>query len=235
MKKEHATTTAPQAVSLYTAEGLAEDFANTRELEQFVYEETGHALSLKGKSKIVKYAAALAALESRLGDIPEGIITDRNPFVDSTDMIPMEELKPVPERDPALPPVATQVGYFYTAELPHPDATENESGHMCDAVFKSYKDGSISYEILGPVDQRPIGTRVNKYGQTQAGEIRWSDPRTGEQILQYANGTLSPVGRMLKANLENLNGRGLNAWRQYLNKGLATVDRAVLTNPWNPV
>lgn len=227
MKKTEST----QQPSLYTQEGLQQDFASTRELEQFVYEETGRALSLKGKSAVVKYAAALAALEGRLEDIPAGILTDRNPFVDSADMVPMQELRPVPERDPAIPPGSTQVSSFYTAQLPHPDATENESGHLCDAVFKSYRDGTITYEILGPVNQRPVGTRINKYGQTQAAEIRWSDPRTGEQILQYPNGQLTGIGAALKANLENL--RGLNAWRQYLNKSVASVNPAVLQNPWN--
>lgn len=227
MTKATPTLTIP---SLYTLEGLQQDFDSTRELEQFVYEETGRPLALKGKSAEVKYAAALAALDRRWADVPESCITDRNPFVDSADMIPMAELKPVPERDPAVPAGSTQTSSFFTAQLPHPDATENESGHLCDAVFKSYRDGTITYEILGPVNQRPIGSRVNKYGQTQAAEIRWSDPRTGEQILQYPNGQLTPVGVALKANLENL--RGLNAWRQYLNKSTAVVNPAVLQNPW---
>lgn len=219
-----------EAISLYTIEGLQEDFASTDELEKYIYEEVGIALSLRGKSKIVKYSNALAALEGRLKDIDPAVRTDKNPFVDSADMIPMEELKPVPERDPDVPPGNTQVSSFFTAQLPHPDATENESGHMCDAVFRSYRNGVITYEILGPVNQRPVGTRVNKYGQTQAAEIRWSDPRTGEQILQHANGQLTDVGAALKANLENL--RGLNAWRQYLNKSTAAVNPAVLQNPW---
>lgn len=216
--------------SVYTIEGLEQDFASTAELEKFVYDETGHALSLKGKSKSIKYAAALATLEGRLDEVPHNLLSTKNPYVDNGDLVPMEELKPVPERDPVIPERRTQTGVFSTSMLNHPDANENAQGHKCSATFRAYRDGTITYEITGPVDQRPQGSRINKYGVTQAAEIKWSDPRTGEQVLQYPNGQLTTVGAALKANLENLS--GFNAWAKYLAKSLISVDREVLKNPW---
>ena len=59
MKKE--TSVKPQPVSvepMYDLEGLMTDFPTARELEKFVFDQTGHVLNLKGRSNKFKYQTA---------------------------------------------------------------------------------------------------------------------------------------------------------------------------------
>jgi len=47
---------------LYDLEGLMTDFPTARELEKFVFDQTGHVLNLKGRSNKFKYQTAMDVL-----------------------------------------------------------------------------------------------------------------------------------------------------------------------------
>ena len=85
----------------YSLEGLRADFPTSRELQQFVYDETGVSLKLFGLDPEYKYELALRTL---IGDsVDTQHVTDQNPYVDNTELIPEDPIKPIPDRDPRLP------------------------------------------------------------------------------------------------------------------------------------
>lgn len=214
----------------YTVEGLMNDFPTAADLERFVYTQTNGdiSLNLKGRSNQLKYNLALDALLGRT--IPPKYLSDDNPYLEKQDLIPQEELKPVPTRHADCPPESSELTRYNTSRLPHPDAGEAALNHTCDAIFRSYSDGTVTYEIIGPVNKRPEGQRLNKFGQMQPAVIRWIDPRTGEQVLQYPNGQLTPVGQVLIERLKSLD--GMNVYDRYIKRSLTSLNSQVLKNPW---
>jgi hypothetical protein len=226
-----APTVEPTVESPYSIEGLQNDFPTAGALEQFVYTTTGGkiSLNLKGRPNDLKYSLALDALLGK--SIPAQFTTDENPYLEKTELVPREEIKPVPPSHRDVPDASLEQNRFDTSRLPHPDAGEQAQGHTCDAVFRSYRDGTVTYEILGPVDERPEGHRLNKFGQSQPALIRIVDPRTGEQILRYPNGVFTPVGKVLYEKLQKLD--GMDVWTRYIDRTLASVGSEALNNPWN--
>ena len=214
----------------YTVEGLMNDFPTASDLERFVYTQTNGAISLnlKGRSNQLKYNLAMDALNGRA--VPSKYLTTDNPYLEKADLVPQEELKGVPGRGRDVPDGATEISRFNTDRLPHPDAESAAQGLFCSCLFRAYSDGTTTYEIIGPVDQRPEGQRLNKFGHMQPAIIRWVDPRTGEQVLQYPNGTFTPVGAVLFEKLKNLD--GIDAYSRYIKRSLASINREILDNPW---
>ena len=47
---------------------------------------------------------------------------------------------------------------------------QDKKVHM---TFRKYNNGMISYEIHGPLVQRPFGEKINKYGKTVPEIIKW--------------------------------------------------------------
>jgi hypothetical protein len=35
-----------------------------------------------------------------------------------------------------------------------------------DVVFRKYKNGMISYEVEGPIEPRPVGEKIDKFGRS---------------------------------------------------------------------
>jgi hypothetical protein len=214
----------------YTIDGLMNDFPTAKELQQFVYTQTNGevSLNLQGRSNQLKYNLALDALAGK--KIPLKYLSKDNPYMEKTDLVPEEELRDAPPRHPDCPDPSTELTRYNTSRLPHPDAQSASQGHFCSCLFRSYRDGTVTYEIIGPVDKREEGQRLNKFGHMQPALIRWIDPRTGEQILQYPNGTFTPVGQVLHEKLQKLD--GVNIFSRYIKRSLGSVDRAILQNPW---
>lgn len=221
------------SLSGYTIEGLMNDFPTARDLEQFVYTQTDGAISLnlKGRSNQLKYQLALDALEGVT--IDREYLTDDNPYMEKSDLVPQDELRPVPARHPDCPPRSEVATNFNTHRLPHPDAQAAAQNQTCSAQFRYYRDGTVTYEILGPVNKRPEGQRLNKFGHLQPARIKWVDPRTGEQVLMYPNGQFTPVGKVLHERLKKLD--GMDVWSRYITRPLSTTNRAALANPWGGV
>ena len=186
--------------SLFDLEGLMTDFPTARELEQFVYDRTGIVLNLKGRSNKFKYQTALDILNGH--EVPEYLFAKENPYLDKSDIIPEDPMKEVPAR-PADIAGAYMVTQFHSRTFPHPDDEFKAQGQKCDVVFRKYTNNVITYEILGPIARRAVGTRINKFGQEVPEKYVWVDPRSGEQLVRHPDGRLTPRGTVLKAKLSD--------------------------------
>jgi hypothetical protein len=203
---------------------LREDLPTAKELAQFVYNRTGIALDLVGKSKEIQYKVAVDVLDGK--PAPKEFITKENPFVDKTDIIPTEELRAVPARDAKLPDVGSHFHIFTATNLPHPENPQSDD--KVNVTFRKYACGTISYEVVGPIELKPVGVKLNKYGKEVPEQFVWSDTRTGEQVLQRPDGTL-PTKRAqgLKVFMEGT----YKAWH-LVDRPLANAMQKALDNPW---
>jgi hypothetical protein len=196
------TITVERQATEFDLEGLMTDFPTAKELERFVFDQTGIVLNLKGRANKLKYQVAMDTLNGI--EVEPAYLGNDNPYVDKIDMVPVEDLKPVPKRDPSLPDPEQLQNLFYSPLVPHPVEEYRARGKKCHCLFRKYKSGQISYEILGPLDQNPTGTKIDKYGRERPEIIKWIDPRTGEQMLMREDGTLTPIGRRLRSMMKSL-------------------------------
>ena len=215
----------------YDLEGLMTDFPTAKELERFVYDETGIVLNLKGRANKLKYQVAMDVLNGQ--DVDPKFTGENNPYIDKTEMVPVEELKPVPQRDPSLPPRNQLQNSFYTPFIPHPDESMRAQDKKVHMTFRKYNNGMISYEIHGPLAQRPSGEKINKYGKVVPEIIKWIDPRTGEQVVMREDGTLTPQGKRLRALMQTKKVNKTNQWDVWIDREFLTVDNSVLNNVWD--
>jgi hypothetical protein len=91
----------------------------------------------------------------------------------------------------------------------------------------------ISYEILGPLEQRPYGEKIDKFGRTRPEVIKWVDPRTGEQVIMREDGTLTPQGKRLRAMMQTFKVNKSNFWSTWIDREFVSLDDSVATNPWD--
>jgi hypothetical protein len=224
-----------QPKSLYSAEydleGLMTDFPTAKELERFVFDETGVVLNLKGRANKLKYQVAMDVLNGQ--DVDPQFIGQNNPYIDKAEMVPVEELKPVPARDKSLPPRSQQQNSFYSPFIPHPDDAMRAQDKKVHMIFRKYANGMISYEITGPLAQRPSGEKINKYGKVVPEIIKWIDPRTGEQVIMREDGTLTPQGKRLRALMQTKRVNKTNQWDVWIDREFVSVDNSVLNNVWD--
>ena len=198
-KLNRPTTATAEQEPLYDIEGLINDFPTARELEKFVFDETGYVLNLKGRSNKFKYETAMSVLN---GAKPEDYMLGKeNPYLDKTDLIPVDTLRTEFPRPAEVIGVPT-VTFFQSSRFPDPDPEFKAAGQKCDTVFRKYANNVITYEIIGPVSARAVGTRVNKFGKEVPEKYTWIDPRTGEQVLRNENGSFTPVGSRLRAQMQ---------------------------------
>jgi hypothetical protein len=224
---------APKAVTNaeYDLEGLMTDFPTAKELERFVFDETGIVLNLKGRANKLKYQVAMDALNGV--EIDDKFKGDNNPYVDKAEMVPEEPLKEVPERDPNLPARNQIQNTFYSPVVPHPNADERAMDKKCHMLFRKYNNGMISYEILGPLEQRPHGEKIDKFGRTRPEIIKWVDPRTGEQVVVREDGTLTPQGKKLRGMMQTFKVNKSNQWEVWVDREFISLDDSVRNNPWD--
>jgi hypothetical protein len=209
----------------FDLEGLMNDFPTATELERFVYDQTGLALNLKGRSNKLKYQVAMDVLNGLETD-PKFISGD-NPYLDRAEMVPQEPLKPIPARDASLPPENTMQNIFHSFQVPHPDFEQRANDAKVVVAFRKYDSGQISYEIMGPLVLQAHGEKLDKFGRHRAEIMRWLDPRTGERLMQRADGSLTPMGQRLKALMQKH-----KVWERYIDREFATLNQAVIDNPW---
>jgi hypothetical protein len=100
-------------------------------------------------------------------------------------------------------------------------------------TFKKYKNGMITYEVIGPIEPRPFGEKIDKWGKVRPEIIRWVDPRTGEQIVQRSDGTLTPIGRRLRAMMQTFRYNTTNQWVRYVDRDFISLDQKAAINPWD--
>jgi hypothetical protein len=209
----------------FDMEGLMTDFPTAKELERFVYEQTGVVLNLKGRANKLKYQVAMDTLNGTIP--PVELLGDENPYVDKADMVPEEPLKPIPERDRSLPPLGEVQNYFHSKFVPHPDPDMRAMDAKVTVCFRKYQNGMISYEVEGPLERRNRGEKLDKFGRIRPEIVVWLDPRTGEQLMQRTDGSLSPQGKKLKALMQKH-----RVWEQWIDREFASLNQAVLDNPW---
>jgi len=223
---EAAPITAPE----FDLEGLMNDFPTATDLERFVYDRTGIVLSLKGRAQKLKYQVALDALNGHTVD--PAFVGGDNPWVEKGDMIPVEELKPVPPRDPELPPAESIQNVFFLRTIPHPDSTMRSENRKVECLFKKYRNGAISYEVTGPIEPRPTGEKMDKFGRMRPEIIKMIDPRTGEQCAVRPNGSVTQRGRNLRALLQTMRVNNSNFWDVWVDKDFVEFSGSELQNPW---
>jgi len=216
---------APPLAAEYDLEGLQTDFPTATELQRFVYDQTQTVLNLKGRSNQVKYQVALAALNGEPVD-PRYLGTD-NPYVDRADLVPEEPLRPVPERAAGLPPTAQVASTFFSPMIPHPDRESRSRKQQVQCQFRKYRNGIITYEVLGPIEPRPEGVKLDKFGKERPEIIRWVDPRTGEQILRDKDGVYTERGTRLRAVLIRQ-----GVWQNWVDRDITRSDTSLLRDVW---
>jgi len=228
-----ATPTQPKSTSNaeYDIDGLMTDFPTAKELERFVFDETGIVLNLKGRANKLKYQVAMDVLNGEEVD-PKFVGSD-NPYIDRTELVPVEDLKDPPARDKNLPERTQVQNLFISNTIPHTDYESRMQDKKVSVIFRKYKTGEISYEILGPVDKRPHGTKLDKYGRERPEIIKWVDPRSGEQTVVRNDGTLTPQGRKLRALMQTFRVNNSNQWDVWVDREFVSLTDNVLQNVWD--
>lgn len=224
---------APKSTSTadFDLEGLMTDFPTAKELERFVFDETGIVLNLKGRANKLKYQVAMDVLNGE--DIDPKFLGGENPYIDKTELVPVEDLKEKPARDKTLPDPSQMQNIFVSNGIPHTDFEYRMQDRKVSVYFRKYKSGEISYEIVGPIDQRPHGVKLDKYGRERPEIIKWVDPRTGEQTVVRNDGTLTPQGRKLRALMQSFKVNNSNQWDTWIDRDFISLGDNVLTNVWD--
>jgi hypothetical protein len=212
-------------MATYDVEALKADLPTAKELAQFVYDKTQIALDLVGKPKEEQYLVAKNALEGK--KIPSEYQTDENPYIDRKELIPVDDIKPLPERSLDLPPVTSRVHFFGATNMPHPLDPQSDRKVMMN--FWKYDNGMITYEISGPVEQVAVGSRINKFGQTQPEKYSWIDPRTEEILLRRQDGSFTEKGRGIYSFCIGEKGAGI--W-SLIDKDIISFTEKNIANPW---
>ena len=212
-------------MATYDIEALKADLPTAKDLAQFVYDKTQIALDLVGKPKEEQYLVAKNALEGK--KIPQDYQTDENPYVDRKELIPVDEVKKIPPRPSDLPPTESRVHFFGATNMPHPLDPQSDRKVMIN--FWKYDNGMITYEVSGPVEQVAIGSRINKFGQTQPEKYSWIDPRTEEILLRRQDGSFTEKGRGIYSFCIGEKGAGI--W-PLIDKDVITFTEKNIANPW---
>lgn len=224
-------TATRQSTGDFDIDGLMSDFPTAKDLERFVYDETGVVLNLKGRANKLKYQVAMDVLNGQA--IEDKFLGNENPYVDKAEMIPQEDLKAVPARDTNLPPRSQLQNSFYSPFIPHPNDDFRAQDKKVSCLFRKYKNGVVSYEVLGPLDTVPVGEKIDKFGRTRPEYIKWIDPRTGEQLMVRADGSLTPMGRNLRGIMQKFRVNKSNAWEVWIDREFAALQGGSLKNPWD--
>jgi len=212
-------------MATYDIDALKADLPTAKELAQFVYYKTGLSLELVGKPKEDQYQVAKNALEGK--KVPSEFLTDENPYVEKKDVVPEDPMPQVPAREAGLPDPQAMVHHFGATNMPHP--LDPQSDRKVHITFRKYEDGSLTFEVMGPLEKQAVGSRLNKYGQVQPEKYTWLDPRTGEKLMRKADGTFTKEGRGMYAYCVGEKGGGI--WN-LIDKEAVRISEKNIANPW---
>lgn len=219
------------AAGEYDLEGLMSDFPTATELERFVFDETGIVLSLKGRANKLKYQVAMDVLNGQ--EVDPKFIGNENPYIDKGDLVPVDPIRDEPARDATLPDHSETQNLFVCNVVPHPDFGMRSQDKKVSCIFRKYKNGAISYQVLGPIEPQPHGEKIDKYGRTRPEVIKMIDPRTGEQTAVRENGTMTPQGKKLRAMMQSFKVNNSNQWDTWIDREFVSLDDTVKNNPWD--
>ena len=212
-------------MATYDIEALKTDLPNAKDLAQFIYDKVGLSLDFIGKPKEDQYLVAKNALEGK--KIPQDYVTELNPYIDRKETIPMDELKPMPPRPADLPAPDSQIHFFGATNMPHP--SDPQSDRKVQINFRKYENGLITYQIMGPIEQQAIGSRLNKFGQNVPEKYTWLDPRTEETVMKRADGTYTEKGRGLHSYCAGEKGGGI--W-SLIDRNPTEITQKNVVDPW---
>jgi hypothetical protein len=214
-------------MATYDIEALKADLPTAKELAQFVYDKTDGMISLDlvGKPKEDQYLVAKNALEGK--KVPAEFVTDENPYVDRKEQIPVDEVRKLPPRSKDLPPEDALVHFFGATNMPHP--LDPQSDKKVGINFKKYNNGMITYQVMGPLEQIAVGTKVNRYGQEVPERYSWIDPRTEEMVMRNPDGTFTPRGQGLHTYLIGEKGGGV--W-SLIDRDMVRATAKNIADPW---
>lgn len=212
-------------MATYDIDALKEDLPTAKELAQFIYDKVGVSLDFVGKPKEDQYQIAKNALEGK--KIPSEYMTELNPYIDRKETIPMDELKPMPPRPTDLPDPTSQIHFFGATNMPHP--SDPQSDRKVQINFRKYNNGLITYQIMGPLEQQAVGSRLNKFGQNVPEKYTWLDPRTEETVMKRPDGTFTEKGRGLYSYCSGEKGGGI--WN-LIDKEFNSLTQKNIVDPW---
>lgn len=213
-------------MATYDIDALKADLPTAKELAQFVYEKTMISLDLIGKSKEDQYLVARNALEGK--KVPAEFITEDNPYVDKTNMIPKDPIPALPPRGSELPPEENEIHHFGATNMPHP--LNPQSDRKVHVMFRKYDNGVVTFQVMGPMHYEEEGRRINKYGQEVPERFKLVDPRTAETILRNADGTFTQRGLGLYTYCSGEKGAGI--WT-LIDKDVKQVTAKNIADPWS--
>jgi hypothetical protein len=230
---EQVAGIAPKSVSTadFDIDGLMTDFPTAKDLERFVFDETGIVLNLKGRANKLKYQVAMDVLNGL--EVDPKFVGGDNPYIDKTELVPVEDLKPVPARDNHLPEPTQLQNIFVSNVIPHTDFEARMQDKKISVYFRKYKTGEISYEIVGPIEQRPHGVKLDKFGRERPEIIKWVDPRSGEQTIVRNDGTLTPQGRKLRGLMQSFKVNTSNQWDTWIDREFISLGGGGVTDVWD--
>ena len=160
-------------------------------------------------------------------------ITGANPYVDNKEIIPEDPIKPIPARDPRLPQEEPMT-IFHDMTIPHPDAEMRAQDAKVKCAFRTYANGAISYEIIGPLEKHSVGEKLDKYGRSRPEKFVWVDPRTGEQALRLADGSFTKMGRRLRTLMESKRvNKDQTVWSIWIDRNFTQFNQDAVENPWD--
>lgn len=214
-------------MATYDIAALKADLPTAKELAQFVYDKVHVNLDFIGKPKEDQYKVAKVVLEG--GKFPSEYASEVNPYLDKKELIPVDQIKSLPERNKNLPPVESRIHFFGATNMPHPSPSEQGSNKTVHISFYKYDNGMLTFQIMGPIEQIAIGKRVNKFGQEVPESYSWIDPRTAEEVLRRPDGSYTEQGRKLYAYCVGEKGSGI--WPLIDKEILDTIAKNI-TNPW---
>jgi hypothetical protein len=96
-------------------------------------------------------------------------------------------------------------------------------------TFRKYENNLITFQVMGPLEQQAVGSRINKYGQNVPEKYTWMDPRTEEKVMRRPDGTYTEAGRGLHTYCVGEKGGGI--W-SLIDKDMVTVTEKNIANPW---
>jgi hypothetical protein len=123
---------------------------------------------------------------------------------------------------------------YHDMTVPHPDRNLRSLDAKVICQFKTYENGAISYEILGPLEKQAEGEKLDKYGRSRPAKFVWIDPRTGEQGLRYSDGSYSKMGQRLRTLLEAKRvNRNASVWTTWIDRDFTQFNQDRIENPWD--
>ena len=127
----------------------------------------------------------------------------------------------------SLPPEDSQIHFFGATNMPHP--LDPQSDRKVGINFKKYFDGTITYQVMGPLEQVAVGSRINKFGQNVPEKYTWLDPRTEELVMRNPNGTFTKAGQGLYTYLVGEKGAGI--W-PLIDRDIVSATSKNIADPW---